>query len=141
VHNRPPNMRFGISLTSRKPRGVGVLAGFLATALAALAGCGSTDDRPPQWSVIYPAIIEPSCATASCHSDFTKRAGLDLGSKSTAWHQLSDRHFVIPGKPTDSSVLYLLRALGARRMPPDFALPEVDIQLIDQWVIDGAQND
>ncbi len=132
-------MHSGISLKWRLSRVVAFAA--FATASVALAGCGSADDRPPTWSYIYPALVEPSCATASCHSDIVRRSGVDLGSIDVAWSQLTTRHFVIPTVPADSEVIHLMRAEGARRMPPDFALPEVDIQLFEQWVTNGAKND
>jgi hypothetical protein len=34
-----------------------------------------------------------------------------------------------------------MRANGARRMPPDFALPEADIQLIEAWITNNAPQD
>src|SRR5712671_126354 len=101
-----------------------------AVVVGAVAGCGgATDDRPAKWSFISAAIIEPSCATASCHSDVARKAGVNLYNKETGYKSLFDRHFVFPNKPDQSEVLYLLRAVGARRMPPDFPLPEEDIQL------------
>jgi hypothetical protein len=135
VHNLPP-MRPGNSLTWIL-RAVGVLA---ALAPLSLSGCGSdTDDRPAQFSYIYPAIIEPSCATASCHSNYTREAGVNFGLDSDeAYYQLIARHFVTPSDPADSELIYLLKAQGARRMPPDFALPEVDIDLISTWITAGA---
>ena len=146
MHNLPP-MRLGKFLTSVLG-GVGVLA---AGVPAFLAGCGTAvDDRPVTWSYIYPAIIEPSCATASCHSDFTRRAGVNFGYKDEAYYQLFDRHFVSPPTPPDptcatsvpgdSELLYLLRAQGADRMPPDFPLPEADIATIQCWITAGAQQ-
>ncbi len=39
-----------------------------------------------------------------------------------------------------SEILYLLRGQGSQRMPPDQALPESDIHLIQSWIADGAQN-
>jgi hypothetical protein len=136
VHNPSP-MHSGISLKLRLSR---VVACAAAAASVALAGCGSADDRPPTWSYIYPAIVEPSCATASCHSDIVRRSGVDLGSINVAYDQLTTRHFVIKNVPGDSEVVHLMRAEGARRMPPDFALPEVDIQLIEAWIMAGAAN-
>jgi hypothetical protein len=134
-----------------------------AISLGALVGCGTDvvnpqdDPRPPNWSFIYPAIIQPSCATASCHSDFTRRSGVNFGYSDEAYYQLVCRHFVVsctatcPGQPApaagcastavqDSQLLYQLRADGAPRMPPDFALPDVDIQLISTWIQNGAQE-
>jgi hypothetical protein len=129
-------------------RGIGLLT--------ALSGCGgTTDDRPAKWSYIYPAIIAPSCATASCHSDVARRAGVNFVDTDEAYFQLVNRHFVVqcavpPAVPdqaclaraaNDSELIHLMRAQGARRMPPDFALPEVDIQLIAKWIGANATQD
>lgn len=115
------------------------LALLLASALA--GGCGGADDRPARWSFIAPAIVEPSCATISCHAQVTERAGVTLAPREVAYHTLVDRHFVIPGHPELSEMAALLRAEGSPRMPPDFALPEVDIALIEQWIANGANDD
>ena len=40
-----------------------------------------------------------------------------------------------------SEMVALMRAEGSPRMPPDFALPEVDISLIEQWITNGANDD
>jgi hypothetical protein len=130
-------MRPGNSLTWIL-RAVGVLAALAPLAMS--AGCGGdTDDRPAQFSFIYPAIIEPSCATASCHSNYTREAGVNFGlDENEAYFQLVGRHFVIPSDANDSELIYLLNADGARRMPPDFPLPQVDIDLISTWIAAGA---
>jgi hypothetical protein len=47
---------------------------------------------------------------------------------------------VVGSNPVDSELLYLLRAQGARRMPPDFPLPTVDVDLIEEWIMGGAMN-
>jgi hypothetical protein len=141
-------------------------------ALGALVpGCGTEgpDPRPAKWSFIYPAIIQPSCATASCHSDFTRRAGVNFGYSDEAYYEMICRHFVVtcpqvgdndfcsstPGAKImtppaadcvtravmDSQVIHQMEADGAPRMPPDFALPNVDISLIAAWIQAGAPND
>jgi hypothetical protein len=130
-------MRPGNSLTWIL-RAVGVLAALAP--LASSAGCGGdADDRPEKFSFIYPAIIEPSCATASCHSNYTREAGVNFGlNEDEAYFQLVGRHFITPSDWNDSELKYLLNADGARRMPPDFALPQADIDLIGQWVANGG---
>lgn len=135
MHNRPP-MRPRKSLTWIL-RAAGVFA--LTASAASTAGCGSEkDERPSDWTYIYPAIIEPSCATASCHSRFADKSGVDLSNIDEAYDQMTLRHFVIPGQPGQSGLMNLLNAAGVRRMPPDFALPKVDIDLISKWISRNA---
>lgn len=119
-------------------------------ALALLYGCGGAEDRPARWSFIAPAIIEPSCATVSCHSAVAQRAGVVLDTRETGYETLTTRHFVITcrGDATclqtaaaDSEIIALMRGQGSQRMPPDFALPEADIRLIEAWISNGAQDD
>jgi hypothetical protein len=149
-------------------RRLGLVVVLVGSAAASLAGCGSADDtRPAQWSYIYPAIIQPSCATASCHSDFTRRSGVNFGSADLAYTQLVCRHFVVTCFPMNSDdpcnpghqvavapaascsmnpagqsqVINQMEANGALRMPPDFALPNADIEKIAEWINLGAQQD
>jgi len=150
VHN-PDSMPPGRSVA----RGfAGVVRGRAACGglLAFLIGCGGAEDRPARWSFIAPAIIEPSCATVSCHSAVAQRAGVVLDSKQTAYRTLTTRRFVVTcgdGAPAtcldtaaaDSEIVVLMRGQGSQRMPPDFALPEADIRLIEKWISNGARND
>ena len=135
---------------------------LLGSALLGLAvgasGCGkATDDRPATWTFISTAILEPSCATANCHSALAQRASVDLSTRATGYHSLVDRKFAIArdavlgdgGAPLEtddervarSPVVHLMRAQGNLRMPPDMPLPESDIQLIENWIRAGAAND
>ena len=97
-------------------------------------GCGAGgEQRPPKWSFISPVIIQPSCATANCHSQLAERSGVTLDTVADGYQQLVQRHFVRPGDPANSALMALLQGRGARRMPPDFPLPQVDIDLIGSW--------
>jgi len=127
MHNPPMFARRGVFLV-------------VAAALAAI-GCGGTaDDRPAKWSFISATIVEPSCATVNCHSQVAARAGVDLHDRATGWHDLTTRLFVNPTTPEQSEILFLMRAQGATRMPPDVPLPEADIVLIENWIKGGAFN-
>lgn len=111
-----------------------------------LLACGDeTDERPATWSYIHAAIIMPSCATASCHSAQTSTAGLRLEGAPQAHAilvgYLPSGNYVVPGDPTRSKLMYLLRGQDTWRMPPDQPLPQADIQLIERWILDGARND
>jgi hypothetical protein len=115
---------------------------FLVAVAAAAIGCGAaTDDRPPQWSFISPAITEPSCATVNCHSAIAQRGGVDLHNREAGYDSLKNRAFVNSADPDSSPVILLMHAQGSIRMPPDQPLPEVDIQLIRTWIANGAKND
>jgi hypothetical protein len=118
-------------------------------------GCGGTeDDRTPVWSYISPAIIQPNCATSSCHSQGSAVAGLNLSTADSGYHSLLELHLplrtmmppakprplVTPGNPDESRVINMLRADGANRMPPDRPLAEADVVLIERWILNGAQK-
>ena len=135
--------------------------GFLA------AGCVSTDARPADWSYVSAAVIEPSCATASCHSRAVAAGGIDFSTAARGYNSLTalwvwivdpkgtadqgcqsvagttvcqreNRSLVIPFDPAQSRLTLMLRGRGAPRMPPDQPLPEADIRLVEQWILDGA---
>jgi hypothetical protein len=116
--------------------------GLIAAAVAAgagAAGCGSQgDDRPATWEYISTAIVQPNCATANCHSNLAQSSGVELDRINRGYDALISRFFVIPGHPEDSSLMLLLNGQGSRRMPPDFPLAQQDIDLIAQWITNGA---
>jgi len=127
MHNPPMFPRRGVYL--------------VAFAVVALLGCGgTTDDRPAKWSFISATITEPSCATVNCHSAIAAYAGVDLHERNVGWHALVDRGFVNPMTPAQSPLLYLMKGQGSLRMPPDMPLPQVDIDLIAEWIQNGATN-
>ena len=48
------------------------------------------------------------------------------------------RPLVTPYDPAGSRVVNMLRARNAPRMPPDRPLPELDIELVERWILNGA---
>jgi hypothetical protein len=110
--------------------------------LAALAACGDERgaQRPAELSYILPTILEPSCATARCHSQHGAAAELVLeGSPHTVRDTLVKKSFVYPGQPAGSPLLNYLRGNYVElRMPPDAPLPPGDIDLITRWIAEGA---
>ena len=149
------------------------LAGGSIAVFAALAGvgagCGNRDARPAVWSYISPAILQPNCATVSCHSPAAAVAGLDFSDSDTGYASLTQLHvlvlnetdggsgcgiangvsvcermmrpLVVPYDPNESRLVNMLRARNAPRMPPDRPLIEDDIRLIERWILDGAKKD
>ena len=111
-------------------------------------------DRPANWGFIYETIVSPNCTTVSCHSRVNGQSGVRLESSTTAYSILagracetiegvepdpSIRNFVFPGDPERSELIHLLRGQNVQRsMPPDRLLPNSDIQLIEQWILEGA---
>ena len=115
----------------------------------ALAACGETDERPATWSYISATIIQPSCGTARCHSANSAVFGLQLDTIEGGYTQLvgvapgegvpQGQNLVVPGNPDASKLMWMLRGIESQRMPPDEALPEGDIALIERWILDGAR--
>ena len=125
------------------------IASFLFSVGVLFAGCGGqADTRPAEWKYISTAIIQPGCATASCHSALSQRSGVRLDQIDNGYASLTTRGaapgtggvagFVVPGNPDGSALMGLLNGAGTRRMPPDFPLPADDIDLIGRWITEGA---
>jgi hypothetical protein len=120
-------------------------------AIANAAGCDEADDRPARWSYLYPTVVQPSCATAGCHSKMTALAGVDLATSEGAYAILTGHicgepvrpsdppgNYVFPYAPERSKLIYLLRGDDVDVMPPDVPLPEVEIDLVERWILEGA---
>lgn len=126
----------------------------MLTTLALAPACDTADDRPASWSYIYTAIVEPSCATAGCHSQHGAEAGIDLSTRTGAYTILTGRrcgepprptdppgNYVFPSSPERSKLMYLLRGEDVGVMPPDQPLPAVEIELVERWILEGASCD
>lgn len=127
-----------------------------------LGACGSAgDDRPADWAYIAPAILIPNCATSSCHSESAAVSGMDMSTEEKAYISLTglgtlavecaqadadcerkrgSRPLVTPGRPAESRIVNMMRAIGAERMPPDRPLAEADIALVEEWILKGAKR-
>lgn len=130
-------------------------AAALAPLAALVAACDTAEDRSAAWGYVHTAIIRPSCATAACHSHLSSAGGLDLGSADHAYTFLTGRvcgapphdadpigNFVRPGQPESSQLVWMLRGEGTSLvMPPDTPLPDVEIAIIERWILEGATCD
>lgn len=134
-------------------------ANCLALPLLALLGagaCGQEDDRPATFTYVYETIIGPSCATIGCHNKVSQTYGLQFNTKEGAYAGLTGRtcndeddlpgeaqgNYVRPGAPDRSQLISLLYGDNVpRRMPPDRGLSSVDIELVERWILEGAQCD
>jgi hypothetical protein len=131
-----------------------LILALIALALAPIAACSTAADRPTDWDYVHTAILRPSCATSACHSRLGSQAGIDLSTPDAAYVFLTGRvcgapelpgepvgNFVRPGHPESSELMYLLRGESITIMPPDVPLPDVEIAIIERWILEGATCD
>lgn len=122
-----------------------------------LAGCSDAEDRPATWSYVYTTVIQPNCTSSNCHTSPASTAGLRFETSESAYNYLTgkicetvgppdesldpDHNFVVPFQPDSSKLMYLLRGEEVRNMPPDVPLPDVEVELIEAWILEGAECD
>ena len=112
-------------------------------------GC-DTGGMQPTLTSIHEVIIQRSCNSESCHGGSTPESDLDLTDVQTTYDALVgvassmepsfDR--VVPGDP-DNSLFYmvLLGEVGSvDQMPPGYSLDPEEIEMIREWIEDGAEN-
>jgi len=93
--------------------------------------CGhDVDDRPLSAQYLVPAIFQPSCGTAACHSSAAGRAGLVLDTVDGVCDASDpDQEGPLTQYMTDDA---------EKRMPLDSPLPRADIELLWAWYfVDG----
>jgi hypothetical protein len=113
---------------------------FATLALAAAACAADTDERPADFAYISKTILEPNCATATCHNDATAREGYDFSSVEASRETFRRNGLVVqPDDPPANPIIYILTTSGEERMPIDGPLPDADIALIERWIINGAE--
>jgi len=104
----------------------------------------------PNFSEIQANVFTPSCATAGCHSGAGASAGLNLEAANSytmlvgiASSQDAGIQRVNPGNPNNSYLVQKLEGTTATggQMPLGGALPQSDIDVIRQWIMDGAIDD
>lgn len=102
-----------------------------------------TDERPRTLAFVTAAILGPSCGTANCHSSYTDADNYAFGTIAEAQVSLGGGA-VIPTAPDDSLLYQVLVSPGGagapKQMPRDQPLADDDIQLIRDWITNGAQG-
>ncbi len=120
------------------------LAAVAAVLSLFAVGCGGAYEPRPMdshWSFISATIMEPSCATVNCHSAISQRSAVDLHDPASGYKSLVGGLFVIPFHADQSSLTNVwLTSAAPLRMPPDNPLPDVDVQIITEWINAGAPN-
>jgi hypothetical protein len=104
----------------------------------------------PEFSAIQANVFTPDCATGGCHSGASPAAALNLQAAGSyamlvgvASTQDAGTQRVNPGNPNLSYLIEKLEGPGAtgERMPPGSPLPQAKIDVIRQWITDGATDD
>ncbi len=85
----------------------------------------------PLEDVLY--IIDHSCI--SCHAGLQAEAGLDLSTDFCG--AALGGGYVRPGDP-DQSPLYMRMRSVSSPMPPTGPLPDADLELVHDWIAEGA---
>jgi len=107
---------------------------FLAA--VACAACDQTDnDRPATLEYITAAILQPYCSQNVCHSSYARVKGYAFDTVAEARKSLQG--IVVPNDP-ESSLLSIVLTRNVKRMPYDAPLANKDIELIQQWIMQGA---
>ncbi len=123
----------------------------LAFALALPACVSPTEPSLERWHYAYATIIAPRCTTSACHSKLSSAGDLDLSDDATAYRALTGRActdttttiggYVDITAPSASRLSGLLRRDDARGMPPNQRLVDVEVELIEAWMMRGATCD
>lgn len=122
---------------------------LLSLACAALGACVDIDERPATWSYIHATIIAPNCTTSNCHTDISRAAGISFDDPDESYRALAGvacgsgtaNDLVVANQPEVSKLMYLLRGDEVAIMPPDVPLPEIEVDLVERWILEGAPCD
>jgi hypothetical protein len=141
---------------------------FLILVSLACACADRPDDRPLTLEYMTETILAPNCGTANCHSTWKHQQDNVFDTVSGAEHTLQKQIFnmgtyplsllscysvdgsavfdpcIDPDEDRDARSTYLYLVLtdrdidGGDRMPLDQALPNRDIEYIEDWINAGA---
>lgn len=128
---------------------------FSGVTLAALfvacgpGGNGGDAGVEAKLSVLKDEIFVPRCGNASCHGGANPSAGLKLDADDLHAElvdvdsSLAGWKYVVAGDPANSLILQILKGPvdGVPKMPQGLSLDDADIQLVEEWIANGANND
>lgn len=112
----------------------------IVVAATVLAACGvdpSDDERPRTLEYVTRAVLAPSCANAQCHSSFRQEANRAYDTIERSCETMLERGDVVVDDP-EASLLLIVLERTVDRMPYDQPLPDPEIALIRNWIVDGA---
>jgi len=147
---RLTNMRLILLLSGLALAALGMAAcdGGDGSGLPPRAPPGSID---PSFSAIQANIFEPNCAVTGCHFGAGAPQGLRLDDANSYGSlvgvssvEVSSILRVAPGDPDNSYLIQKLEgsaSVGAQMPLSAPALPQADIDVVRQWISDGAIDD
>lgn len=121
-----------------------------ALVLALLVACGTTnDDRPRTIGYVTEAILVPTCGLAECHATFSQNRGIVFdtvaGARASLVHNLIsfDSIKFDPANPNNAGLIIWITqidplGLGIGRMPFDSPMPNADVNLLKEFIREGA---
>jgi hypothetical protein len=119
------------------------LAWLLLFGTAPQAWCqGTPASRPISFINDVAPILKENCF--ACHDAKKRKGKLEMTSYASFRKGGSKDDPVTPGNPEESTIMMVLTAKGAGRMPPreaGDALPKAKIDLIARWIKEGARLD
>jgi len=104
----------------------------------------------PNFSEIQANVFSPDCATSGCHAGANAAAGLNLEEANSyamlvgiQSSQDAALQRVEAGDPDNSYLVQKLEgtASSGQQMAPGAPLPQAEIDVIRQWITDGAMDD
>jgi hypothetical protein len=82
-------------------------------------------------------ILTTECALPGCHNHESKLVGIDMSS----YDRIIKTTEVEPGQPDKGKLVRVLKETNpSRRMPPSGPLLPAEIDMIENWIIQGAKN-
>ncbi|MFQ5799002.1 MAG: c-type cytochrome domain-containing protein [Bacteroidota bacterium] len=131
--------------SAQHPRIISAAAGCVLAAAVLLMGCEdetSGQILSPESNISYGQHIQPifnqSCAISGCHNSSTRQSDLSLES----YVETTARPGIIePGDPDASVLVQRIEGSIQPQMPFNRApLPSDQINVIRQWILEGAKN-
>ncbi len=104
----------------------------------------------PNFSEIQTNVFTPTCATSGCHAGGSPAAGLNLEAANSyamivgvASSQDSALQLVNPNNPNISYLIQKMEGTAGTGnvMPPSGSIDQADIDVVRQWITDGATDD
>ena len=122
--------------------GIAAIAVFVCGWGSGRVHAGANDEaaRPEFYTTKVQPIFQENCYR--CHGGMNRRGGLSLATRAGVMKGGKDGVVVVPGDPTASLLVKLIRHDGPaedpKPMPPKGKLTDADIATVERWVRAGA---